>query len=110
MQGVCELLDAGNAARPYTRALELQRQRLLVPRELPAARLLVAMQDEGVSFARQTLQRSLAARAATLAAAVDAGGQQELRAQSQESLEMQRRKDAEVSGSFDEYLQRRLGQ
>jgi glutamate--cysteine ligase len=108
MQGVCELLDAGRAERPYTRALELQRQRLLVPQDLPAARLLRAMQDEGVSFTRQTLQRSLAARATTLAAAVDAVRQQQLQSQAEESLELQRRKDAAVSGSFDDYLQQRL--
>jgi glutamate--cysteine ligase len=108
MQGVCELLDAGLESRPYTRALQLQRQRLLVPQELPAARLLREMQEQGQSFAQQTLQRSLAARAATLAAAADPARQQELQVQAEESLEMQRRKDAEVSGSFDDYLRQRL--
>jgi len=108
MQGVCELLDAGLAARPYVRALEQQRQRLLVPQELPAARLLRDMQEQGQSFAAQTLRRSAAARAATLAAPVDAARQAELGAQAEESLDLQARKDASVSGSFDDYLRQRL--
>jgi glutamate--cysteine ligase len=109
MTGVCELLDAGLATRPYARALQQQRQRLLLPQELPAARLLREMQEQGQSFTQHTLRRSVAARASTLAATVDAAQQQELQVEATDSLAMQQRKDAEVSGSFDDYLRRRLG-
>jgi glutamate--cysteine ligase len=50
MQGICELLDSGDEARPYTTALELQRAKLANPSQLPSARLLDEMRRKGTSF------------------------------------------------------------
>jgi len=50
MQGVCELLDAGDETRPYSTALGLQRAKLEDPSLLPSARLLGELRREGSSF------------------------------------------------------------
>jgi len=50
MQGICELLDGADEAKPYTTALELQRAKLGDPARLPSSRLLAEMEREQVSF------------------------------------------------------------
>jgi len=50
MQGICELLDGSDAAKPYTSALELQRGKLADPARLPSARLLADLERQGTSF------------------------------------------------------------
>ena len=50
MQGICELLDSGNEARPYSTALALQRAKLVDPAQLPSARLLDELRRQGASF------------------------------------------------------------
>ncbi len=50
MQGICELLDEGDEAKPYTNALALQRAKLEDPAQLPSARLLEELARQGVSF------------------------------------------------------------
>jgi glutamate--cysteine ligase len=51
MQGICELLDAGEASKPYSAALAFQRAKLADYGELPSARLLDEMERQGMSFA-----------------------------------------------------------
>ncbi|MBX3703364.1 MAG: glutamate--cysteine ligase [Steroidobacteraceae bacterium] len=50
MQGICELLDAADAAKPYTTALALQRAKLDDPARLPSSRLLAELERERDSF------------------------------------------------------------
>ncbi|MDH4258794.1 MAG: glutamate--cysteine ligase [Gammaproteobacteria bacterium] len=50
MQGICELLDTGDDAKPYANALALQRAKLADPSQLPSARLLDELNRQGVSF------------------------------------------------------------
>ncbi len=50
MQGICELLDAGDDAKPFANALALQRAKLADPSQLPSARLLDELASQGVSF------------------------------------------------------------
>jgi glutamate--cysteine ligase len=50
MQGICELLDSGDDARPFANALALQRAKLADPAQLPSARLLDELASQGVSF------------------------------------------------------------
>ena len=50
MQGICELLDAGDNAKPFTNALALQRAKLADPAQLPSARLLAELEKQGTSF------------------------------------------------------------
>jgi glutamate--cysteine ligase len=108
MAGVCELLDGADAARPFTQALQAQRDKLAQQQLLPAAQLLREMQEHGESFAQLSLRHSAAQRAGALRVNEDTGLQQALAQQAAESLEMQERKDAGVSGAFDEYLRARL--
>jgi glutamate--cysteine ligase len=50
MQGLCEMLDHGEPARPYTAALEQQRGKLDDVERTPSARLLAEMRQSGESF------------------------------------------------------------
>ena len=50
MQGICELLDSGDASKPYSAALAFQRAKLVDFGELPSARLLDEMRRQGMSF------------------------------------------------------------
>src|SRR5882757_4542325 len=50
MQGLCEMLDHGEAARPYTSALEQQRAKIEDVERTPSARLLTDMRQTGESF------------------------------------------------------------
>ena len=50
MQGLCELLDHGESARPYTSALAQQRAKIDDVERTPSARLLADMQQSGESF------------------------------------------------------------
>lgn len=108
MQGVCELLDAAQPGAPYAAALSLQRQRLADPAQLPSAQLLQAMREREQGFATQVLEQSRQWRELGLAGGAGAG-QAEFAAQAEDSLRLQRRLDASVSGSFDDYLRARLG-
>src|SRR5262245_7552772 len=58
MQGICELLDAGEASKPYGAALAFQRAKLADYAELPSARLLDEMKRQGMSFAEAGLWMS----------------------------------------------------
>ena len=50
MQGLCEMLDEGDPARPYAAALATQSAKLADVSATPSARLLKEMQDTGESF------------------------------------------------------------
>ncbi|MDB6085712.1 MAG: glutamate--cysteine ligase [Gammaproteobacteria bacterium] len=50
MQGLCEMLDHGEPARPYTAALEQQRAKLDDVERTPSARLLAEMRQSGETF------------------------------------------------------------
>ena len=50
MQGVCELLDAGNDNRPYSHSLQLQIAKVEDPELTPSARMLAEMREQGEGF------------------------------------------------------------
>jgi glutamate--cysteine ligase len=50
MQGICELLDHGEPARPYQTALDQQRAKIDDVERTPSARLLAEMRQTGESF------------------------------------------------------------
>lgn len=58
MQSVSELLDHGEASRPYTAALEQQRAKLEDVERTPSARLLAEMRQTGESFFDLALRMS----------------------------------------------------
>ena len=58
MQGLCELLDQGESAHPYTSALEQQRAKIDDVERTPSARLLTDMRQSGESFFQLALRMS----------------------------------------------------
>ena len=58
MRGICELLDEGNAQRPYTAALELQEAKIRDVALTPSARTLQELRSTGESFAQMALRMS----------------------------------------------------
>ena len=110
MSGVCELLDAGDPARRYQRALARQHDKLRDQELTPAARLLRELRRADVGFAEyaRTLATQHQARLRDPAghqAAVLAGFADE----AQESLHEQAVIERAERGSFAEYLARMLG-
>ncbi len=109
MQGLCEMLDHGEASKPYTSALEAQRAKIDDVDRTPSARLLTEMRQTGESFAQLALRMSKLhkdyflglyppneSRLAEFAAAAD------------ESHEAQRSIEASDKVDFDTYLAKYL--
>jgi len=104
MHGVSELLDQGHSEAGYRAALAQQQLKLQQPQLLPAARVLHEMQDREQGFARYTLEQSQNHRTRLLGLQANVATQQALVLQAETSLESQRRADAAVTGSFEEFL------
>jgi glutamate--cysteine ligase len=58
MQGVCEMLDHGESARPYAYALEQQRAKIDDYERTPSARMLAEMRQTGETFFQLALRMS----------------------------------------------------
>jgi len=108
MTGICELLDAGNTAGRYSRALQAQRDKLAQPQLLPAAQLQRQLLEHEEEFAAQALRLSQQHRQTLLATPLEPALLAQLQEQARESVELQRRMDHAVSGDFGDYLRRRL--
>jgi glutamate--cysteine ligase len=105
MRGVCELLDAGDAQRPYSAALETQEAKVRDVALTPAARTLEEMRTNEESFFDFALRMSKLHKAYFL----DLYGpsesrQDEFAREAQESLEAQARIEAADRVSFEAYL------
>jgi glutamate--cysteine ligase len=111
MQGICELLDAGEAQRPYMAALEQQRLKIEDVERTPSARMLAEMRQTGETFFELARRMSRLhkdyflglyppneRRLAEFAAAAD------------ESHQAQARIEASDRLPFDEYLARYLAE
>jgi glutamate--cysteine ligase len=108
LQGICELLDAGLADRPYAAALALQRERLRQPLLLPSARQLQDLEERGESFQQFGLQRAAAHYAALARAPLSPERRAIFQTEARASLEVQGAIEASERGSFDDYLLARL--
>ncbi len=107
MRGICELLDNGDAQRPYSAALDLQQAKIEDPALTPSARSLKELAATGESFVAFALRMSKLHKAYFL----DLYPPNEQRlaqfgAQAVESLEKQRSIEASDSVGFDEFLAR----
>jgi glutamate--cysteine ligase len=110
LAGICELLDAGDPARRYQRALARQSDKLRDQELTPAARLLRDLRRSGSGFAEyaRTVAEQQRARLLDPAGhdpAVLAG----LAAEAAESRVEQAALERADRGSFDEYLAHTLG-
>ena len=105
MRGICELLDQGDALRPYTAALELQEAKINDPGLTPSARTLEELASTGESFAQMALRMSKVHRNYFLE--LYPPNEQrlaEFSAQARESLERQAAIERSDTLSFDQYL------
>jgi glutamate--cysteine ligase len=111
MTGLCELLDAGDPAKPYTHALQAQVDKVDDVDRTPSARLLRELRDTDESFYELGLRMSAAHKAYFLDLhAPNAGRLAELAAEAAESHEKQATLEREQAGeSFDAYLARVTG-
>jgi len=110
LEGVCELLDRGDPATPYSKALARQADKLRDPSLTPSARVLQGLREADGDFPAWTLALS-AGHAATLSVQEgrDAGLLATFADEAQESLREQSRIEAADRGSFAEYLAQVLG-
>jgi glutamate--cysteine ligase len=107
MQGICELLDDGEASKPYTAALAFQRAKLADFAELPSARLLDEMNRQGMSFFDVALWMSRMHRDYFRELyPPNAGRLAELRAEAEDSLEEQKAVEARDTLPFAEFVAR----
>ena len=105
MQGVCELLDEGEASRPYGTALEQQRAKVEDAALTPSARLLAEMRDGGESFFRLARRMSKVHKDYFLGLyPPNENRLTEFAAAADESHDAQRRIEATDKEDFDTYL------
>lgn len=107
MSGICELLDASEATRPYSAALEVQKAKVFDAGLTPSARTLAELQRTGQSFTEFALHMSAAHKSYFLE--LYPPKEHRLR-EFQEAAEESHRKQAEIEAAdtldFDMYLQR----
>jgi glutamate--cysteine ligase len=105
MQGLCEMLDHGEAARPYTSALEQQRAKIDDVERTPSARLLAEMRQTGESFFQLALRMSKLHKDYFLGLyPPNESRLAEFASDAQESLGAQRRIEDSDKTDFDTYL------
>ena len=109
MTGICEVLDRGDALRPYSQALAVQAAKLADVALTPSARLLAELRESGESFFGLALRMSRQHRAYFLDLyPPNEERLAEFAAQAQESLARQASIEAADKGTFEEYLARYL--
>jgi glutamate--cysteine ligase len=105
MQGLCEMLDHGEPARPYSSALEQQRAKIDDVERTPSARLLAEMRQTGESFFQLALRMSKLHKDYFLGLyPPNESRLGEFAAEAQESLEAQRSIEAADKANFGDYL------
>jgi glutamate--cysteine ligase len=109
MQGLCEMLDHGEAARPYSAALEQQRAKLDDVERTPSARLLAEMRLTGETFFQLARRMSKLHKDYFLGLyPPNESRLAEFAAAAQESHAAQQRIEAADDTDFDAYLARYL--
>jgi glutamate--cysteine ligase len=105
MHGICELLDHGDPARPYTAALTVQMAKVDDVSLTPSARLLRDLQVEGEAFFYFALRMSRQHRDYFRDLYPPNESQLEVfRVQADESIEAQRQIEVADAISFDEFV------
>jgi glutamate--cysteine ligase len=105
MQGLCEMLDHGESARPYSAALEQQRAKLDDVERTPSARLLNEMRESGETFF-ELAQRMSKVHKDYFVGLYPPNERRlaEFASEAEESLEAQERIEASDKVDFDTYL------
>jgi glutamate--cysteine ligase len=107
MVGICEVLDRGDASRPYAQALAAQSAKIEDVARTPSARLMAELTTTGESFSELALRMSATHKAYFLDLyAPNDARLAEFAQEAAESLEKQRAIEASDSGTFEEFLAR----
>jgi glutamate--cysteine ligase len=107
MRGLCELLDEGDAQRPYLTALEVQEEKIRDVALTPAARSLHEMRTNQESFFNFALRMSKVHQSYFKELlSPNSSRLDEFAAEAAESIEQQARIEASDRITFDEYLAR----
>ncbi|MEP7315003.1 MAG: glutamate--cysteine ligase, partial [Pseudomonadota bacterium] len=107
MTGICEMLDHGDRSRPYSQALQSQREKLDDAEQTPSARLLKELADSKEDFFAMTLRMSAAHKSYFLELHPQNPERlAEFAAQARESLVRQKSIEAAQTETFESYLQR----
>jgi glutamate--cysteine ligase len=105
MAGICELLDEGEASRPYTTALRAQQEKIRDAERTPSARLLRELATTGENFHALVLRTSRQHKDYILALPeTNEGRLAEFEVEAHESLAKQAKVEATDTGSFEDYL------
>src|SRR5689334_25320406 len=107
MQGIAEIFDRGDAARPYSAALAVQAAKVDDVSLTPSARMLRELESTGESFFDLALRMSrLHKEYFTALYPPNIDRQTEFKAAAEESLRAQAAVEAADSVGFEEYLAR----
>ena len=107
MQGICELLDHGDASRPYQAALRHQAEKLDEVERTPSARMLAELRSTGESFYELALRMSGLHKAYFLDLYPPNDARlREFGQEAEESLTKQRSIEAGDRDSFEAYLEK----
>jgi glutamate--cysteine ligase len=105
MTGICEMLDQGDPAKPYSVALRAQQEKVDDADRTPSARLLRELQTSGETFFELGLRMSTIHRDYFRSLPDPNDGRlKEFQGEAEESLEKQARLESAQKGSFDQYL------
>jgi glutamate--cysteine ligase len=104
MREICEILDNGNADKPYTRALHRQIEAIRHPELTASARVLAAMRAQKMSITELVLQKSLEYTRYFQDAALDAAVGRSFDLHVAASLAQQDQLDATDEIPLNEYL------
>jgi glutamate--cysteine ligase len=110
MEGVCDLLDWGGAARAYAGALQRQKEVVRDADRTPSARMLAEMRRHGDSFYSFAMRMSQKHREYFRLRSLGAEQRKFFTRLAQKSDERQREMEAADDCSFDEYLRRYFAQ
>ncbi|MDE2235322.1 MAG: glutamate--cysteine ligase [Gammaproteobacteria bacterium] len=110
MDGVCEILDAGDANGAYRASLLARRQDLADTSRLPSACVLAEMRANGESFFRFARRLSLSQRAYFMQRRLPTATERQFEAQTLESILKQQQMEAAETLNFDAYLQNYFAQ
>jgi glutamate--cysteine ligase len=107
MQGICEMLDHGDASRPYQAALRVQMDKLEEVERTPSARMLTELRSTGETFYDLALRMSGLHKAYFLDLYPPNDARlREFADEAEESLVKQRAIEAADRDSFEGYLDR----
>ena len=110
MQGICEILDGSDAARPYSASLQARREELADPERLPSARILADMRRHRESFFEFGKRLSETHHEYFLQRHLTAERQRQFEQWARESLDKQAHIEAADQLSFDDYLKQYFAQ